>query len=87
MRVVGDSDFERLNVVLFRDSHDYAVRLSDRIGRRPMLLWSVVGYTVFTAHTALSWDIWSFAFFQFASRIFLGAEGRHPRTNPFTVIS
>jgi putative MFS transporter len=39
-----------------------------------MLLWSVVGYTVFTALTALSWDIWSFAFFQFASRIFLGAE-------------
>ena len=39
-----------------------------------MLLWSVVGYTVFTALTALSWDIWSFAFFQFGSRIFLGAE-------------
>jgi MFS transporter, putative metabolite:H+ symporter len=37
-------------------------------------LWSVVGYTVFTAATALSWDIWSFAFFQFASRVFLGAE-------------
>jgi len=29
---------------------------------------------VFTALTALSWDIWSFAFFQFGSRIFLGAE-------------
>ncbi|MEY2432959.1 MAG: transporter, putative metabolite:H+ symporter [Acidimicrobiaceae bacterium] len=52
----------------------FVARLSDRIGRRPMLLWSVVGYTVFTALTALSWDIWSFAFFQFASRIFLGAE-------------
>ena len=32
------------------------------------------GYTVFTALTAISWDIWSFAFFQFASRVFLGAE-------------
>jgi putative MFS transporter len=52
----------------------FVARLSDRLGRRPMLLWSVVGYTVFTALTALSWDIWSFAFFQFASRIFLGAE-------------
>src|SRR5205823_5975959 len=27
-----------------------------------------------TALTALSWNIWSFAFFQFGSRIFLGAE-------------
>jgi putative MFS transporter len=52
----------------------FVARLSDRVGRRPMLLWSVVGYTVFTALTALSWDIWSFALFQFASRIFLGAE-------------
>jgi putative MFS transporter len=52
----------------------FVARLSDRVGRRPMLLWSVVGYTVFTALTAVSWDIWSFAGFQFASRIFLGAE-------------
>src|SRR5438552_16322947 len=52
----------------------FVTRLSDRLGRRPLLLWSVVGYTVFTALTALSWDIWSFAFFQFGSRIFLGAE-------------
>jgi len=52
----------------------FVARLSDRVGRRPMLLWSVVGYTVFTALTAVSWDIWSFAFFQFASRVFLGAE-------------
>ncbi|MCU1461504.1 MAG: transporter permease [Acidimicrobiales bacterium] len=52
----------------------FVARLSDRLGRRPTLLWSVVGYTVFTALTALSWDIWSFALFQFASRIFLGAE-------------
>jgi putative MFS transporter len=52
----------------------FVTRLSDRLGRRPLLLWSVVGYTVFTALTALSWDIWSFALFQFGSRIFLGAE-------------
>jgi putative MFS transporter len=52
----------------------FVARLSDRLGRRPTLLWSVVGYTVFTALTAVSWDIWSFALFQFASRVFLGAE-------------
>ena len=52
----------------------FVTRFSDRWGRKPLLLWSVVGYTIFTALTAVSWDIWSFAFFQFASRIFLGAE-------------
>jgi MFS family permease len=52
----------------------FVARLSDRFGRRPMLLWSVVGYTVFTALTAISWDIWSFTFFQFATRVFLGSE-------------
>ena len=52
----------------------FVTRLSDRLGRRPLLLWSVIGYTAFTAATAFSWDIWSFAFFQFGSRIFLGAE-------------
>ena len=52
----------------------FVTRLSDRLGRRPLLLWSVVGYTIFTALTAFSWDIWSFALFQFASRIVLGAE-------------
>ncbi|MBA2279686.1 MAG: MFS transporter [Acidimicrobiia bacterium] len=52
----------------------FVARLADRWGRKPLLLYSVVGYTVFTALTALSWDIWSFTFFQFASRVFLGAE-------------
>jgi putative MFS transporter len=52
----------------------FVSRLSDRLGRRPLLLWSVVGYTAFTVLTAVSWNIWSFAFFQFGSRIFLGAE-------------
>jgi putative MFS transporter len=52
----------------------FVSRYSDRVGRRPLLLWSVVGYTGFTALTAFSWNIWSFAAFQFGSRIFLGAE-------------
>src|SRR5205807_10567085 len=37
----------------------FFTRLSDRFGRRPLLLWSVVGYIIFTALTAASWDIWS----------------------------
>lgn len=52
----------------------FVTRLADRVGRRPLLLWSVVGYTIFTALTAVSWDIWSFAVFQFGARVFLGAE-------------
>lgn len=52
----------------------FITRLSDRFGRKPLLLWSVVGYTTFTALTAFSWNIWSFAFFQFGARVFLGAE-------------
>ena len=52
----------------------FFARLADRVGRRAILLWSVVGYTVFTAATAFSWDIWSFVVFQFASRVFFGAE-------------
>ena len=52
----------------------FVTRLADRFGRRPLLLWSVVGYTLFTALTAVSWDIWSFAGFQFGARVFLGAE-------------
>ena len=52
----------------------FVARQSDRVGRRPLLLWSVVGYTIFAGLTAFSWNIWSFTFFQFASRVFLGAE-------------
>jgi putative MFS transporter len=52
----------------------FFTRLGDRIGRRRLLLWSVVGYTVMTALTAFSWDIWSFTAFQLLARIFLGAE-------------
>src|SRR3954452_18609309 len=52
----------------------FLARWSDNIGRRPILLWSVAGYTVFTALTAASWNIWSFALFQFMANVFLGAE-------------
>jgi putative MFS transporter len=49
-------------------------RSSDRVGRRPVLLWSVVGYTLFTALTALSWSFGSFMVFQFGAGIFIGSE-------------
>src|SRR3954447_11178404 len=52
----------------------FLARRSDRVGRRPILLWSVAGYTAFTALTALSWNIWTFALFQFLANVFLGAE-------------
>ncbi|HLG00706.1 MAG TPA: MFS transporter [Acidimicrobiia bacterium] len=52
----------------------FVARLGDRFGRRTLLLWSVFGYTVFTTLSAISWDLWSFTFFQSASRVFLGAE-------------
>ena len=49
-------------------------RLADRFGRRPILLVSILGYTMMTGLTAISWNIWSFAGFQFGARVFLGAE-------------
>lgn len=44
---------------------------ADRRGRRGMLLWSIVGYTVATAGTAAAPDLGSFVALQFAARFFL----------------
>ncbi len=52
----------------------FFARAGDRWGRRRLLLWSVAGYTLMTALTALSRDIWTFTAFQCLSRVFLGAE-------------
>lgn len=52
----------------------FVVLLADRIGRRPILLWSILGYTVFTTLTAASWNLWSFAVFQSGAQVFIGAE-------------
>lgn len=49
-------------------------RLADRRGRRTVLLWSIVGYTLATTATAFAWDLWSFTIVQSISRFFLGAE-------------
>jgi putative MFS transporter len=52
----------------------FLARAGDRWGRRKLLLWSVAGYTIMTALTAVSWDLISFTAFQSLSRVFLGAE-------------
>src|SRR5579863_101115 len=52
----------------------FAIRLADRIGRRPLLLVSLFGYAAFSGLTALSWSVWSFALFQSFSQIFAGTE-------------
>jgi putative MFS transporter len=52
----------------------FLARAGDRWGRRKLLLWSVLGYTLMTTLTAFSWDLWSFTAFQGLSRVFLGAE-------------
>ena len=46
-------------------------RLADRRGRRELLLWSIVGYTVATAATALATGMHGFVAFQFAARFFM----------------
>jgi MFS family permease len=52
----------------------FLARAGDRWGRKKLLLWSVLGYTVMTTLTAFSFDLWSFTAFQSLSRVFLGAE-------------
>ncbi len=52
----------------------FLVLRADRIGRRPILMWSILGYTIFTTLTAASWNLWSFAAFQFGAQVFIGAE-------------
>ncbi|HZD65411.1 MAG TPA: MFS transporter, partial [Acidimicrobiales bacterium] len=52
----------------------FAVYLADRLGRRPLLLWTITGYTLFTVLTAASPSIWAFAAFQFGAQVFTGAE-------------
>jgi MFS transporter, putative metabolite:H+ symporter len=52
----------------------FVIRTADRIGRRPLLLVTLLGYTVFTGLTALSWSIWSFVVFQFFAQVCIGTE-------------
>jgi MFS family permease len=50
------------------------LRLADRVGRRQMLLVSVLAFTVATAATSLAWGLVSFVVFQMAARLFLATE-------------
>jgi len=50
------------------------VRKADQWGRRRVLTITILGYTCFTVLSGLSQDIYSFAFFQLAARVFLIAE-------------
>lgn len=51
------------------------VLLGDVLGRRRILLWSIVGYTLSTGATAFAPGPQSFVVFQFLSRAFGAAEG------------
>jgi putative MFS transporter len=50
------------------------VRLADRWGRRRVLMLTIYGYTLFTALTAFSRDVWDLGFYQLAARVFLISE-------------
>lgn len=50
------------------------LRFADRVGRRRMLLLSVLAFTVATAATSLAWGLVSFVAFQVLARLFLATE-------------
>jgi putative MFS transporter len=52
----------------------FAIRLADRVGRRPLLLIGLFGYALFTGLTAASWSVWSFVLFQSFTQVFAGTE-------------
>ena len=48
--------------------------LGDRIGRARTMLLTILVYSAFTGLSALSWDVWSFAFFRFLTGLGVGGE-------------
>ena len=50
------------------------LRLADRVGRRRMLLISLVAFTLATAATSLAWGLVAFVVFQMVARLFLATE-------------
>ena len=50
------------------------LRLADRVGRRRMLLVSLVAFTLATAATSLAWGLVAFVVFQMVARLFLATE-------------
>ncbi len=52
----------------------FVARSADRFGRRAILVWSVVAYTVMTGLTAVTPNVVLFGFCQFCAAVFLGSE-------------
>lgn len=52
----------------------FSVRLADRFGRRPVFLWSVAGYSLFTLLSAFSVGLYDFVFYQFIARMLMVTE-------------
>jgi MFS family permease len=50
------------------------LRLSDRLGRRGLLIVSLAAFTVLTGLTALAWSLAAFVVLQTLARVFLAAE-------------
>src|SRR5947207_8747844 len=48
--------------------------LTDRLGRKKLFFITLAVYLIATAATALSWDLWSFAFFRFVTGAGIGGE-------------
>lgn len=53
----------------------FLTRRADRIGRRKLLLVSIIGYTIATGATAFAPSMPAFVICQFTARLFLSAEG------------
>lgn len=52
----------------------FFVRLADRLGRRPVLLVSLLGYALFTGLTASASSVFTFALYQALGQVCLGTE-------------
>ncbi len=52
----------------------FVVRFGDRIGRKPILLIGVAGYSALAIATAIAPGIYYYVFFQFIAKIFLATE-------------
>jgi MFS transporter, putative metabolite:H+ symporter len=52
----------------------FIIRTADRFGRKPILLVTIVVYTVFSVLTAFSRSLFDFAIYQFFARVFLVTE-------------
>ena len=52
----------------------FLVRKADRVGRRPVLSFTIAGYTIFTLLSGFAPDVYTFSIAQLAARVFLIGE-------------